>query len=86
MAWGLEFRQGYHAKDGLRPNLQRFFDFISAKSEGEVVSANDILAAAGWAPATLDAHRAQKCTGPFLIHLGGVVTVFSVESCSLEQD
>jgi len=54
----------------LRPNLARFFDFISAKNEGQIVSDTEIRAATGWAESTLDTHRNKNALDPFLAHLG----------------
>lgn len=54
----------------LRPNLAGFFDFISGKNEGEVVSEVDIMNAAKWERSTLNTHRNKNALDPFLIHLG----------------
>lgn len=53
----------------LRPNLERFFNFISTKNEGDTVTDQDLLAAAGWEPATLRTHRDKNAFGSFLATL-----------------
>lgn len=55
---------------GLRPNLARFFNFISTKHEGDVVSEADVMDAAGWQRSTLETHRNKNALDPFLVHLG----------------
>lgn len=54
----------------LRPQLKRFFEFISSKREGDVVSAADIRTAVGWTVSTLRTHRDKNALDPFLTYLG----------------
>ena len=50
----------------LRPWLERFFDYISKKSEGDMVSQADVMNATGWTQSTLDTHITKNALDPFL--------------------
>ena len=50
----------------LRPQLERFFQFLSTKNAGDVVAESDILAATGWMRSTISTHRTKRQLDPFL--------------------
>jgi serine/threonine protein kinase len=54
----------------LRPQLARFFEYLSVRRAGEVVTEAELLAATGWKPATLETHRTKHKLDPFLTQLG----------------
>lgn len=54
----------------MRPWTQRFFDFITSKNTGDVVTDAEILAATSWEPATLRTHRDKNALEPFLEVIG----------------
>jgi serine/threonine-protein kinase len=57
-------------KGGLRPQLRRFFSFITSKNTGDIVTESEIVAATEWEPATITAHRSKNAFDPFLNALG----------------
>jgi len=50
----------------LRPQQELFFQFISTKHAGSVVTEAEILAATKWKPATIGAYRIKNMLDPFL--------------------
>jgi len=50
----------------LRPQQELFFQFISCKQAGSVVTEAEILAATKWKQATIDAYRIKNMLDPFL--------------------
>jgi len=50
----------------LRPQQGRLFSFLSEKKEGDLFTAEEILHATGWKPATLRTHQRKNFLSPFL--------------------
>ena len=56
----------------LRPMLQRFYDHLKDKREGDIITARDLMTATGWEPATLDAHARKNALAPFMTPIHGI--------------
>jgi len=56
----------------LRPWLERFYQHLKSKKEGDLVTAVDLMAATEWSPVTLKTHVNKNALAPFLTPINGL--------------
>lgn len=63
----------------LRPWLERFYQHLKDKKEGDIVTAADLMAATGWNPVTLRTHVKKNALVPFLTPIPGINPIQSTK-------